>query len=393
MAANPGDGVLVLGGGNAEPAGDGRWATKSAIARYLHDLADELGRVTWLVHGSGTWGVDLAPGQHTLEGVLDAERVRVEPFEYRMRRVPSLWRQLLRVAPGHRYGMYFLPAAVPFAPLVRLASRDMERTASYLAGDYVSDDVPIEEGRWPGWAMLQRRGHVQVIRACDVGIARGRKLADAARRYCSDVHETIPLANIDFARARDADPGRREAGRVLFVGVVAESKGVGVLLECLRRLDAAGRRVSLELCGDGPDLARYREEATRLGAARDAIRFLGWVDDAARLDTAFAEASLLVMPSTTHPEGVPRVIDEAIARGLPVASTSAGGVAEEFTRGEIEIVEPGDADALTAAMDRLLFEPEARAASIERASARRDWLLDSGTAGVQHARLLRGGGA
>lgn len=378
--------LLVLGGGNAEAVA-GVWTTKSAIARYLHDLADEIGSVTWMAQQSGTWGMRLEGEKEPdrLEGELDETRVRVVPFDYRMRRAPALCQELMREIPNHKYGLFFLPAAVPFAPVIRAAARKLDVSASYLAGDYIDAAHTMATGRWPGWSQLQRLAHIRVIRATDFAIARGAKLAAAAGRYSRVVHRTIPLANI--ALADSAEAATPVPGRLLFVGIVAESKGVGILIESVRQLISEGKDVSLTVCGDGPDLARYRDDV-RAAGLDEAIHLLGWIDRPEDLDAAFQDASALVMPSSTHPEGVPRVIDEAIARGLPVVATTAGGVAEEFTAGEVALAPPGDLHALTDAIRRVLFDAEIREQIVAQAAPRREWLNSSGTAGVQHARLL-----
>ena len=390
MTSKRADQVLVVGGGNAERVGSG-WATKSAIARYLHDLADEFGGVTWLVQQSGTWGVALENGQHTLQGVLDSERVRVVPFDYRMKHIPSLWRLFLRTARGHSFGIFFLPATVPFSPILRIATRRMRSSAAYLAGDYIDAAEEIGGGRWLGWSTLQKFAHIATLKSCHFVIARGQKLSDAAARFAETVHKTIPIANIDFAEQTRSDHRTVHAGRVLFVGVVAESKGVGVLMESAKVLLDRGRGITIDVCGDGPDLTYYEKLAAESGLA-DTVRFLGWIDDPRRLDRAFDEAALLVMPSTTHPEGVPRVIDEAVARGIPVVSTTAGGVAEEFTLGEVRLVAPASVPELAEAIEAVAFDQEERSRILSCAQERRNWLLSSGSAGQQHARLLREAG-
>ncbi len=387
MISNSRDRVLVLGGGNVERVDSG-WATKSAIARYLHDLADEFGSVTWLVQQSGTWGIALHDSPHALQGLLDAERVRVVPFDYRLKKIPSLWRLFLKTARGHSYGIFFLPASVPFSPILRLVTWRMRSSAAYLAGDYIDAAGEIGGGRWLGWNQLQKLAHIVTLKSCHFVIARGQKLSDAAARFVDTVHKTIPIANIDFSQAVASERIEPCPGRILFVGVVAESKGVGVLMDSMKTLIDTGRHVTVDVCGDGPDLARYEDIARELGID-SSTRFLGWVDDPARLDRAFDEAALLVMPSTTHPEGVPRVIDEAIARGIPVVSTTAGGVSEEFTRGEVRLVEPGSVRGLADAIEALAFDAEERSKILELAAERRTWLLTSGTAGQQHAQLLR----
>ena len=64
-------------------------------------------------------------------------------------------------------------------------------------------------------------------------------------------------------------------------------------------------------------------------------------------------------------EGVPQVLHEAFAAGLPVVATAVGGV-PEATDGAALLVPPGDADAAAAALTRLEREPELRRELVER---------------------------
>jgi glycosyltransferase involved in cell wall biosynthesis len=71
-----------------------------------------------------------------------------------------------------------------------------------------------------------------------------------------------------------------------------------------------------------------------------------------------AAADVLVLSSDT--EGLPGVVLEAGAAGLPVVATRVGGVTECVADGETGLlVEPGDADALHAALHSLLADPPA----------------------------------
>ncbi len=74
------------------------------------------------------------------------------------------------------------------------------------------------------------------------------------------------------------------------------------------------------------------------------------------IDTAFAEASLFVLPSRF--EGYPNALLEALAAGLPVIATSApGGASEILGDGKYGmLVPPGDAVALASALEKMMSE-------------------------------------
>ncbi|MCC1491149.1 glycosyltransferase [Cognatishimia sp. F0-27] len=142
---------------------------------------------------------------------------------------------------------------------------------------------------------------------------------------------------------------------VVFVGRLAGVKGLPVLLEALHALDMPGLRVSL--VGDGPDRAALEAECARLGLA-DRVSFLGYRSQS-EVAELLAEADVFVLPSFA--EGVPVVLMEALASGVPVVCTRIAGVAELVEQDQSGVlVPPGDSAALAAAMQRLLADPHLR---------------------------------
>jgi glycosyltransferase involved in cell wall biosynthesis len=120
--------------------------------------------------------------------------------------------------------------------------------------------------------------------------------------------------------------------------------------------------------------ARLRERTADLGIAQ-AVHFLGHVDDPAAL---LAELDVLAVPSIA-PEAAPRTIAEAMAGGCPVVASRIGGIPElvgDGARGLL--VEPGNANALAAAIRRLLDQPELarQMAAAARDRARAEWTLE-----------------
>src|SRR5437667_393580 len=96
----------------------------------------------------------------------------------------------------------------------------------------------------------------------------------------------------------------------------------------------------------------------------DAVRFLGFREDVPGL-LAQAECALLA----SDYEGCPLAVVEALAAGVPVAATDAGGVRELVRPGQTGAVAPPDAAALTAALEDMLADP-ARAAEMGAAARR-----------------------
>ncbi|KQT57569.1 glycosyl transferase family 1 [Aureimonas sp. Leaf460] len=136
-----------------------------------------------------------------------------------------------------------------------------------------------------------------------------------------------------------------------------EQKGHRHLLEAWPAVLAAHPSAELLLAGSGPLEAPMRAEveAAGLGAS---VRFLGTRTDVGDL---LAAADLFVLPSLF--EGLPLVVLEAMAAGLPVVATRIPGTAEAVEEGATGwLVPPADSPALSRALVAALGDLKARAA-------------------------------
>ena len=133
--------------------------------------------------------------------------------------------------------------------------------------------------------------------------------------------------------------------RFLTVGRLAAQKNHRLLLEAFAR--HACPEDTLVIAGDGPERERLLERASALDL-RSPVRFVGHVDDVRAL---YAETDVFVLPSDY--EGVPAVILEALAAGLPIAATNCCASMEWLTGyGKFGVVvPPGDPDTLGIAMN------------------------------------------
>jgi glycosyltransferase involved in cell wall biosynthesis len=149
----------------------------------------------------------------------------------------------------------------------------------------------------------------------------------------------------------------KSAGSVfdlLCVGRLVPAKGQHILLDALALLLARGRRVRLALVGQGPDRPSLEAQAGRLGLG-SAVSFAGAVNQD-EISGYYAAADAFVLPSFA--EGLPVVLMEAMALGVPCITTHITGV-PELIRDGIEglLVAPSDVEGLAAAIERLMDDP------------------------------------
>lgn len=149
-----------------------------------------------------------------------------------------------------------------------------------------------------------------------------------------------------------ADPAARPP-RIAVVARLEPPKDHTTLLAALARL--RGVEWELDLIGGGPLEPAARAQAEALGLS-GRIHWLGYLPDPAPV---LARASLFALCSRS--EGFPRSVLEAMRAGLPVAASDVGGVREAVTHGETGLlVPPGDVDAFTEAVGKLLADAALR---------------------------------
>ena len=153
-----------------------------------------------------------------------------------------------------------------------------------------------------------------------------------------------------YARNEEAPRGKR----LLFVGRLDAIKGVPLLLEALAAVRTSHPEAVLTIVGDGPH-RRQLEDQTRALGLEAAVTFTGYQAQDAVADL-LSKSDMLVLPSFA--EGVPVVLMEGMAAGLPVIASQVAGVPELVEDGVAGYAIPaGDTAALTDRIDRLLSDP------------------------------------
>lgn len=151
-----------------------------------------------------------------------------------------------------------------------------------------------------------------------------------------------------FAARRDGRP------RVLFVGRLAEQKGVRYLVEATAGMRTRG--VEVCLVGDGPERPML-ERLVRRRRLEDRVSFRGFQPHDA-IPALMATADVLVLPSVYEELG--SVLVEAMHAGLPIVASDTGGIPDAVGDAAV-LVPPRDAPALARALDEVLGDAARRA--------------------------------
>lgn len=145
------------------------------------------------------------------------------------------------------------------------------------------------------------------------------------------------------------------------VAALTHEKGHALLLAAAAALRGSQPSLRWVVAGDGPERTALEQRARDLGV-HDTVRFLGHVDAVAPL---LADATIVVSASAS--EGLGSTLIDAMALGKPIVATAVGGVPELLSPDAGLLVPPHDPAALTAAIAKVLADPDQAAALGRRA--------------------------
>ena len=136
---------------------------------------------------------------------------------------------------------------------------------------------------------------------------------------------------------------------IIVVGYLEEIKGHDYLLQALPNIVRHHPNILVALVGDG-ELRQQFEHQVRENNMEHKVLFAGWQEE---VPSILAASDILVLPSLS--EGLPFVVPEAMAAGLPVVATRVGGIPEAVIEGRTGfLVKPASALELEQALVRLL---------------------------------------
>ena len=146
------------------------------------------------------------------------------------------------------------------------------------------------------------------------------------------------------------------ATKLLFVGTWIDHKGVYYLADAFERVLRLVPEVRLTIVGCGVPEENVRRCFT--SAAQGALEVWPFVSRG-EISSLYAEHEIFVLPSLM--EGMPLVLLEAMASGIPAVTTESCGMTDLIENGHDGLfVIPGDTDSLTAAIVRLCRDAELR---------------------------------
>lgn len=138
-----------------------------------------------------------------------------------------------------------------------------------------------------------------------------------------------------------------------FIGRVEKEKGIDDILSAAKLLKGSTDGIKYMIIGDGPYLHEYKEKVSK-AELKDSFVFTGFIDSTKELFSLF---DIFVFPSRR--EGLPVVVMEAMAAGVPVVASKVRGCVDIIeNNADGFLVEQGDIDGLVSAVNKLIKSPE-----------------------------------
>ena len=182
---------------------------------------------------------------------------------------------------------------------------------------------------------------------------------------------------IDLGRwpFREVPPPREQAAQILCVGRFVPRKRQADVVAAARILIDRGHDIQVDFVGDGPTLGAVRAAVPELLSSR--VRFHGAIPPE-QVPAYLERATAFCLVSTW--EGLPAVVLEALARGVPVVGSRVNGIEDLIHDGETGLTVPvGRPRAVADALERIIEDPELAAALARagRAFLEREYSIDA----------------
>lgn len=151
---------------------------------------------------------------------------------------------------------------------------------------------------------------------------------------------------------------RREEVVFGYAARIERGKGPLVLIEALAGLRLLRQDALVRMAGVGPAMQEVKARAQEIGLPGNCCEFLGAYQGPLSCSAFMRTLDVFVLPSFA--EGTSKSVIEAMAHGIPIITTTVGGLPDLVTPDAGILVPPNDVSALVEAMNRLASQPDLR---------------------------------
>lgn len=242
----------------------------------------------------------------------------------------SAWKQADKLTAKWRYDICMVFFGIPSGPIALYLKKKYKLPYILRFG---GGDIPGAQKRFKYMYKLLAPAVRRIWKHAARLIAISEGLRDRAlrfeNRYAVDIIEN-GVDNRFFTPGEKMD--EKDCVRILFVSRLIEGKGLQYVIPSLKQVQAGvkekcGRAIELVIVGDGP-YKKQLEEIVRQTGNKDIVKFQGR-QDKEQVRQHCQNADIFILPSLS--EGMPNVVLEAMASGLPVLMTPCEGSKELVT--------------------------------------------------------------
>lgn len=190
-------------------------------------------------------------------------------------------------------------------------------------------------------------------KACAV-VGNSYGLSKIAQNFLPKIEVTTIPNGVDIEKFKPNPNNSDNLIKLLFIGRLVNQKGLNVLLKAYHNVIEGGyKNTRLIIIGDGPLMDEYKQ-FSQDNKLSDFVEFKGWVDFE-ELEHLYNSSDVFVLPSLF--EGMPSVVLQAMACGLPIISSRVQG-SEDLIKPGVNgyLVEIGSVDDITDKMIRVITD-------------------------------------
>lgn len=175
-------------------------------------------------------------------------------------------------------------------------------------------------------------------------ISLGGKLTPILQSAVQDKEKVVVIPNaVNITKSSPEQKEKKESNspaKALFVARFAQNKGIHILLQTIKRLNqtSLGGNYQFLLAGKGPLFEHYRKNFNYTN-----VSYLGFVSDS-ELEDLYQQSDVFVFPTLF--EGMPTVVLEAMAKGLPIIVSDTGATAELVDQENGYLIKKNSVDSL-----------------------------------------------
>ncbi len=276
------------------------------------------------------------------------------------------YKHLKRLIKSRAYNGIFLfePSFINFLILLIFSNRFRRHIYAYMLGDHINSTwilykntkvIPIKIKYLLKILFFKIYIHY-VAKKSDIVFTDHPKILNKYSNAKLFMSTTISESDIQPVGRLDRT---KKVFNIVSVSRVVPLKGIEILISAVIKLSKI-HNIHLKIVG--PVYGQYHDgyeyklrSLIRQHNAESYIELVGNISERGRLNSYYEEADLFVVPSIT--EGIPKVIPEAMAHGLPIVATNVGGIpflVEDNINGLL--VEPGNQSDLEEKIERIILD-------------------------------------